>query len=124
MCTYSRYRTHTKGTKDIPDVWCHPCNKEKYSLVHLFLKVHWKQVLHNMNRLNIKKLDLHVRAEFIEVPVAVLFYLVCCVDWQSLVGVHRNHHTTNICLQKREISVKAGKMRGVGDRNSYQDVFL
>lgn len=46
-------------------------------------------------------LDSHVWTELIEVPVAILLHLFCCVDGQGLVRVHGDHHTANVCLWRR-----------------------
>ena len=44
--------------------------------------------------------DLHVWAELVEVPVAVLLHLLWREDGQRPVWVHGDHHTANVRLQR------------------------
>lgn len=46
--------------------------------------------------------DSHVWTKFIEVPVAIFLHLVRRVDGKGPVGVHGDHHTANVCLERGE----------------------
>lgn len=39
-------------------------------------------------------------AELVEVPVAILLHLLWCVDGERPIGVHGDHHTADVGLQR------------------------